>query len=170
MSNEGEPEPPSASSAVPMLCIRPRRELFEHGLLPIPKLIFTDGTLTLAPLKQRLLQRSPNGVVPDPQTLADELQIPTDHARLALDSLASVLAGDRDPTAGVNVNDLVLFLYVQSYKRLVPRSHKDPAAVADVWPSTSAFDGYLSALSPIQVGISYNFIDFDQADCFTGVI
>ncbi|WJX54899.1 hypothetical protein P8452_40730 [Trifolium repens] len=49
------------------------------------------------------------------------------------------------------VHDLVLFLYIQSYKRLLPRTHKDSAAVADVWPSTSAFDGYLSALSPLQV-------------------
>lgn len=47
--------------------------------------------------------------------------------------------------------DLVIFLYIQTYKRLLPRGHKDSAAVADVWPSTSAFDGYLSALSPLQL-------------------
>lgn len=47
--------------------------------------------------------------------------------------------------------DLVIFLYIQSYKRLLPRGHKDSAAVADVWPSTSAFDGFLSALSPLQL-------------------
>ncbi|PRQ50661.1 hypothetical protein RchiOBHm_Chr2g0135751 [Rosa chinensis] len=29
--------------------------------------------------------------------------------------------------------------------------HKDSIAVANVWPSTSAFDIYLSALSPLQV-------------------
>lgn len=52
------------------------------------------------------------------------------------------------------MNDLVLFLYIQSYKKLLPRSHKDSAAVADVWPSTSAFDGYLSALSPLQLARS----------------
>lgn len=34
---------------------------------------------------------------------------------------------------------------------MLPRTHKDSAAVADVWPSTSAFDGYLSALSPLQL-------------------
>lgn len=55
------------------------------------------------------------------------------------------------PSVGVNVFDLILFLYIQSYKRLLPRTHKDSAAVADVWPSTSAFDGYLSALSPLQL-------------------
>ncbi|KAJ0965054.1 hypothetical protein J5N97_026192 [Dioscorea zingiberensis] len=33
------------------------------------------------------------------------------------------------------------------------RTHKDPAAVADVWPSTSAFDGYFS-MSPIQLARS----------------
>uniref|UniRef100_A0A453NMK0 Uncharacterized protein n=1 Tax=Aegilops tauschii subsp. strangulata TaxID=200361 RepID=A0A453NMK0_AEGTS len=53
--------------------------------------------------------------------------------------------------AGADLRDVLLFLYIQSYKRLVPRPHKDSPAVADVWPSTSAFDGYLSALSPIQL-------------------
>lgn len=47
--------------------------------------------------------------------------------------------------------DLIIFLYIQTYKRLLPRGHKDLAAVTDVWPSTSAFDGYLSALSPLQL-------------------
>ncbi|EMS61357.1 hypothetical protein TRIUR3_14905 [Triticum urartu] len=52
--------------------------------------------------------------------------------------------------SGADLRDVLLFLYIQSYKRLVPRPHKDSPVVADVWPSTSAFDGYLSALSPIQ--------------------
>jgi TBCC domain-containing protein 1 len=78
-----------------------------------------------------------------------------------LGTIASVLYDDSDPlvvakpaeveSVGVDVYDLVLFLYIQSYKRLLPRGHKDSAAVADVWPSTSAFDGYLSALSPLQL-------------------
>lgn len=78
-----------------------------------------------------------------------------------LDTIACVLNSDSDPIVHardseidsvlVNVYDLLLFLYIQSYKRLLPRGHKDSAAVADVWPSTSAFDGYLSALSPLQV-------------------
>ena len=59
---------------------------------------------------------------------------------------------------GADVYDLILFLYIQSYKRLLPRTHKDSAAVADVWPSTSAFDGYLSALSPLQVILSFSFL------------
>ncbi|KAL0383734.1 UNVERIFIED_CONTAM: hypothetical protein Scaly_0660700 [Sesamum calycinum] len=42
-------------------------------------------------------------------------------------------------------------LNIRSYKRLLPKGHKDSAAVADVWPSTSAFDGFLSALSPLQL-------------------
>lgn len=78
-----------------------------------------------------------------------------------MDAIASVLYSDLDPivtakadevdAVGVNVYDLVIFLYIQSYKRLLPRGHKDSAAVADVWPSTSAFDGFLSALTPLQV-------------------
>lgn len=78
-----------------------------------------------------------------------------------LDTVAAIIHSDSDPLVkakpdevgdvGVDVYDLVLFLYVQSYKRLLPRGHKDSAAVADVWPSTSAFDGFLSALSPLQL-------------------
>lgn len=61
-------------------------------------------------------------------------------------------------SVGVDVYDLILFLYIQSYKRLLPRGHRDSPAVTDVWPSTSAFDGFLSALSPLQVDfILYNF-------------
>ncbi|KAJ7972282.1 TBCC domain-containing protein 1 [Quillaja saponaria] len=140
--------------------IHPRREPFEHGLLPIPKLIFTDPTQTLIPLKQKLVELSTNHRV-DSATLSESLQISIDHARLVLDALSSVLHSESDPlvkakpgeidSVGADIHDLVLFLYIQSYKRLLPRTHKDSAAVADVWPSTSAFDGYLSALSPLQL-------------------
>ncbi|KAK8916863.1 hypothetical protein KSP39_PZI022226 [Platanthera zijinensis] len=137
-----------SGGGIPPLLLRPRREPFEHGLLPIPKLIFADGSPTLGSLQQRLLQL-PSGRV-DASSLADALQIHTDHALLALDTLAAVLPADSN-SAGSDIDDIVLFLYIQSYKKLVPRAHKDPAAVADVWPSTSAFDGYLSALSPLQL-------------------
>lgn len=145
--------------------IHPRREPFEHGLLPIPRLIFSDPTQTLISLKQKLLESSPNQRV-DSAAISESLQISTDHARLVLDTLASVLPSDSEPlvtaglgeteSVGVDVHDLVLFLYIQSYKRLLPRTHKDSAAVADVWPSTSAFDGYLSALSPLQVNSPFS--------------
>ncbi|KAF9679708.1 hypothetical protein SADUNF_Sadunf06G0042600 [Salix dunnii] len=141
----------------PSSLIHPRREPFEHGLLPIPKLIFPDPTPTLIQLKQQLSTH--NRV--SSSLLADSLQISIDHARLILDTLASVLHSDSDPlvkarpdevdSVGADLRDLILFLYIQSYKKLLPRTHKDAAAVADVWPSTSAFDGYLSALSPLQL-------------------
>ncbi|KAJ9184714.1 hypothetical protein P3X46_004416 [Hevea brasiliensis] len=158
-------EPPSTSAAepkptpnpIPNCLIHPRREPFEHGLLPIPKLIFPDPTQTLIQLRQKLVS---NPRV-DTATLADTLQISADHARLVLDTLASVLHSEADPLVkaqpgdidfvGADLRDLILFLYIQSYKKLLPRTHKDSAAVADVWPSTSAFDGYLSALSPLQL-------------------
>ncbi|XP_042472126.1 TBCC domain-containing protein 1-like [Zingiber officinale] len=136
----------------PKPLLRPRREPFEHGLLPIPKLILSDGTLTLGPLADKLLRRSvPSPHRVDAPALAEALQISLEHAGLAFDTLASVLHSDPAPDGTADVLDLVLFLYIQSYKRLVPRPHKDSAAVADVWPSTSAFDGYLSALSPLQL-------------------
>ena len=151
------PTPTPTPNPNPSSLIHPRREPFEHGLLPIPKLIFPDPTPTLIQLKQQLSTH--NRV--NSSLLADSLQISTDHARLILDTLASVLHSDSDPlvkarpdevdSAGADLRDLILFLYIQSYKKLLPRTHKDAASVADVWPSTSAFDGYLSALSPLQV-------------------
>ncbi|KAJ8643562.1 hypothetical protein MRB53_005310 [Persea americana] len=128
-----------------------RREPFEYGLLPISKIIFSDGSATLALLKEKLVQRSSPRI--DAEAISETLQISVDNARLVVDTLASVLPSDprEDASAGADVNDLILFLYIQSYKRLVPRSHKDAVSVADVWPSTSAFDGCLSALSPLQL-------------------
>ncbi|XP_054808937.1 uncharacterized protein LOC129311020 [Prosopis cineraria] len=150
----------SSSARDPSAVIHPRREPFEHGLLPIPKLIFSDPTQTLISLKQKLLSLSPNQRA-NSAAISDALQISIDCARLVLDTLASVLHSESEPlvrakpeeieSVGADVHDLVLFLYIQSYKKLLPRTHKDSASVADVWPSTSAFDGYLSALSPLQL-------------------
>ncbi|AQK60083.1 Tubulin binding cofactor C domain-containing protein [Zea mays] len=152
--------PPVPATPSPTVLLRPRREAFEHGLLPIPKLIFPEGTLaqTLAQLKEKLAASAPDGRV-RAAALAEALQIPQEQAALALATLAAVLPAE-DPALGdgavdgsaADIRDMLLFLYIQSYKRLVPRSaHKDSPVVADVWPSTSAFDGYLSALSPIQL-------------------
>ncbi|VVB06090.1 unnamed protein product [Arabis nemorensis] len=150
-----DPEPNPNPNSV----IHPRRASFEHGLLPIQKLVFTDPSQTLAPVKQKLADAATNNRVGS-AAVADVLQISGDHARLVLETLGSVLHSESDPlvrakpeevdSVGADLRDLILFLYIQSYKKLLPRTHKDSAAVADVWPSTSAFDGYLSALSPIQ--------------------
>ncbi|KAL8459851.1 hypothetical protein ACS0TY_031672 [Phlomoides rotata] len=161
---EQQPEPPPPStptSAAPAYHLYPRREPFDHGLLPIPKLIFTDGAQTLSQLKPALLSSDSNQRV-NLDTLARVLQIPVEHSRLIIETMSAVLHDDSDPLLkpgvsneidqiGVNVFDLLVFLYIQSYKRLLPKGHKDSAAVADVWPSTSAFDGFLSALSPLQM-------------------
>ncbi|XP_042024211.1 TBCC domain-containing protein 1-like [Salvia splendens] len=151
-------EPPPPASAYHL---HPRREPFEHGLLPIPKLIFTDGAQALSQLKSALLS-SDSGHRVNFDTLARVLQIPIDQSRLLIETISSVLHDESDPllkagiskeidAIGVNVFDLLIFLYIQSYKRLLPKGHRDSAAVADVWPSTSAFDGFLSALSPLQL-------------------
>ncbi|PIN13208.1 hypothetical protein CDL12_14173 [Handroanthus impetiginosus] len=156
---QAEAPPPSTPTAV--YYFHPRREPFEHGLLPIPKIIFTDGAQTLSHLKSILLSSSSNNRV-NSETLARALQISVEHSRLLIETLSAVLHDDSDPLVkartpkeiddiGVNVFDLLIFLYIQSYKRLLPKGHKDSAAVADVWPSTSAFDGFLSALSPLQL-------------------
>ncbi|XP_021724013.1 TBCC domain-containing protein 1-like [Chenopodium quinoa] len=151
--------PPSTPTKDP-ITLHTRREPFEYGLLPIPKLIFSDAAVSIGSLKEKLLEQSDSLRV-NPSIVADVLQFSEEHSRLVIDTIAAILPNDSDPLVGakpddvpaigVNVYDLILFLYIQSYKRLLPRTHKDSAAVADVWPSTSAFDGYLSALSPLQL-------------------
>ncbi|KAL1554607.1 TBCC domain-containing protein 1-like [Salvia divinorum] len=154
-----EPQPPTTPTSAYHL--HPRREPFEHGLLPIPKLTFTDGVQTLSQLKSALLSSNSDHRV-NLETLARVLQIPIEQARLIIETISSVLHDQSDPllkagvsreidAIGVNVFDLLIFLYIQSYKRLLPKGHRDSASVADVWPSTSAFDGFLSALSPLQL-------------------
>lgn len=154
--------PTNPTPIQPSIYIHPRREPYEHGLVPIPKLIFTDAFQTLASHKLKLISLSndSNHRV-NSSAIAETLQISPEHARLVIETIASVLHSESDPlvnakpseieSVGVDVYDLILFLYIQSYKRLLPRGHKDSHAVADVWPSTSAFDGFLSALSPLQV-------------------
>ncbi|XP_043692228.1 TBCC domain-containing protein 1-like [Telopea speciosissima] len=165
MNEEIGPSTPTCSSSTKEpVFVRARREPFEHGLLPIPKLIFSDGTATLGPFKEKFIQHASASSSPlriDADGISQVLQISIENARLVLDTLAAVLPSDSDPLVtakpgdldyvGADINDLILFLYIQSYKRLLPRTHKDSASVADVWPSTSAFDGYLSALSPLQL-------------------
>ncbi|KAG2244014.1 hypothetical protein Bca4012_035042 [Brassica carinata] len=157
--NQSSPPDPDPN---PNPVIHPRRAPFEHGLLPIQNLVSPDNPIqTLAPIKQKLTYLATNNHRVGSSAISDALLISSDHARLVLDTLASVLHSETDPlvtaepeevdSIGADVRDLVLFLYVQSYKKLMPRTHKDSAAVADVWPSASAFDGYLSALSPIQL-------------------
>ncbi|KAG5379722.1 hypothetical protein IGI04_027564 [Brassica rapa subsp. trilocularis] len=150
-----DPEP----NPNPSPLIHPRRVSFEHGLLPIQKLVFTDPIQTLAPVKQKLTESASNNRVGS-AAIADVLQISGDHARLVLETLGSVLHSESDPlvgakpeevdSVGADLRDLVLFLYIQSYKKLLPRTHKDSAAVADVWPSTSAFDGNSRRFMPSQ--------------------
>ncbi|XP_060177311.1 uncharacterized protein LOC132607386 [Lycium barbarum] len=162
-----QPPPPSTPSSTttvtaPPIYIHPRREPFEHGLLPIPKLIFTDGSQTLISIRNKLLSScASSSYRVNYEAISEALQISHENARLVIETIASVLHSESDPIVtaklteigdiGVNVFDLMLFLYIQSYKRLLPKGHKDSAAVADVWPSTSAFDGFLSALSPLQL-------------------
>ncbi|KAL6337347.1 hypothetical protein AAG906_036661 [Vitis piasezkii] len=152
MSDAIEASTSSSSSPRESVFIHPRREPFEHGLLPIPKLIFTDPNATLAPLRDKLVAAAADHPARrvDSKALSDALQISLDHARLVVDTSLQAKSSEID-AVGADVYDLILFLYIQSYKRLLPRTHKDSAAVADVWPSTSAFDGYLSALSPLQL-------------------
>jgi TBCC domain-containing protein 1 len=96
--------------------------------------------------------------------IAAALEISESHAHLVLDTLASVLneaGGVVDCLAttpvteidsvGADVDDLLIYLYIQTYRRVPSRPHRGAADVADVWPSTSAIDGFLPALSPLQV-------------------
>ncbi|KAM1125561.1 hypothetical protein COP2_042071 [Malus domestica] len=116
-----EPATTSSSAKDPALLIHPCCEPFEHGLLPIPKPIFTDPTQTLIPLKQKLIEKSSSHRV-DSSAISETLQISIDQAKLVLDTLASVLHSESDPLikakpdgideARTDVRDLVLFLYI----------------------------------------------------------
>lgn len=98
--------------------------------------------------------------------IATALEVTEAHAQLMLDTLASVLneeGGVVDSLAiapateidsvGVDVDDLLIFLYIQTYRRVPSRPHRGAADVADVWPSTSAIDRFLPSPSPMQVPI-----------------
>ncbi|KAK6149199.1 hypothetical protein DH2020_016724 [Rehmannia glutinosa] len=145
---EQHPEPPPPSTPTAVYHLHPRREPFEYGLLPIPKLIFTDGTQTLSNVKSTLLSSNSNHRV-NSETLAGVLQIPIEHSRLLIETLSSILHDDSDPLVKARTQKEID--EVGSYKRLLPKGHRDSAAVADVWPSTSAFDGFLSVLTPLQL-------------------
>ncbi|KAJ7294994.1 hypothetical protein O6H91_Y219200 [Diphasiastrum complanatum] len=140
-----------------------RREPFEHGLLPLPSLMHLDG---IDSLRSRLLSHAANHGRQRVETsdIAAALSLPETQAHLVLDTLASVLPDDgihADPLArapidsidsvGANIDDLIIFLYIQNYRKLVPRPYRDAAAVGEIWPSTSAFDRFLPSLSPLQV-------------------
>ncbi|KAJ4957011.1 hypothetical protein NE237_013794 [Protea cynaroides] len=57
--NEGiEPTSSSSSFMKEEIFVRARREPFEYGLIPILKLIFSDGTTTLGPLKEKFILRA----------------------------------------------------------------------------------------------------------------
>lgn len=96
--------------------------------------------------------------------IAVALEISECDAHLVLNTLASVLnevGGASDYLAttsvteidsvGADVDDLLIFLYIQTYRRVPSRPHRGAADVADVWPSTSAIDGFLPTISPMQV-------------------
>eukprot|EP00271_Cylindrocystis_brebissonii_P008808 TRINITY_DN23304_c0_g1_i1.p1 TRINITY_DN23304_c0_g1~~TRINITY_DN23304_c0_g1_i1.p1 ORF type:complete len:691 (-),score=144.94 TRINITY_DN23304_c0_g1_i1:1150-3222(-) len=92
--------------------------------------------------------------------LAGSLGLSESHSQLLLDTLASVLpddAGEVDPLAiasvqevpsiGADIDHVILFLYLQMYRRAAHRTPISPA-LADVWPAApSPFDAY-TALSP----------------------
>eukprot|EP00250_Pteridium_aquilinum_P001261 c11471_g2_i1 orf=210-1556(+) len=154
------------------LCVR--REPFEYGLLPLPTLISPDPASSLRALRAKILPSStgqniksdiniltaPSGDVRIGSAgIAQALDLSDDDAELILETLASVLPGTEqftpvssiDAAPTVSLDDLLLFLYIQSYKKLPLRPQKDAALVEDVWPSTSAFDRLISTLSPLQV-------------------
>jgi len=100
--------------------------------------------------------------------IATALQLSEPLAHLVLDTLASVLNDEGEAvdrlastpvteidSVGADVDDLLLFLYIQSYNRVPSRPHRDAAAVADVWPSTSAIDGFLPSPNPLQARTSF---------------
>ncbi|KAM1500247.1 hypothetical protein PS1_023266 [Malus domestica] len=110
--------------------IHPCSESFKLGLLPIPKPIFTDPTSAQAEADREVAE-SPSHRV-DSSAISEALQISIDQAKLILDTLALVLYSEPDlfvkakpdgiDEARADVHGLVLFLYIQSYKKLLSHS------------------------------------------------
>ncbi|CAI5472273.1 unnamed protein product [Closterium sp. Yama58-4] len=97
------------------------------------------------------------------------LKLSKDQARLVLDTLASVLPtgsedidslSDASPSdaakIGTDVDLLLLFLFLQRYRRVPNRSSRDAAVLADVWPQgPSPFDSVSpTATSALQIKTS----------------
>lgn len=155
-----------------------RREPFEFGLLPLSSLYhkFVDGVPAFISLRARLHQKAQSSRVPA-AAVSECLSISQTHAHLLLDTLACVLpedSTDADPLAtttagdsdsvGADVDVLVLFLFVQLYRRLPFRPHRDPASVADVWPQPSPFDAVAtSPSSPLQVPARFTWGGFGKS-------
>ena len=148
-----------------------RREPFEYGLLPLPSLIFSDPVSSLQALRNKVmcsnLAETMNvaNITITSQGIAQILDLSDEEAQLVLETLISVRQDSKldntvlpsssspiDEEKHVSFDDLLLFLYIQNYKKPPIRPHKDAASVADIWPSsTSAFDGSMPSLSPLQV-------------------
>ncbi|GJP51269.1 hypothetical protein CLOM_g10442 [Closterium sp. NIES-68] len=163
-----------------------RREPFDFGLLPIPAIASYKeaSTETLKLLRQRLIDASLNSEGPsstsptrdgsqEPRVTCDAiescLKLSKDQARLVLDTLASVLPtgsedidslSDASPSdaakVGTDVDLLLLFLFLQRYRRVPNRSSRDAAVLADVWPQgPSPFDSVSpTATSALQIKTS----------------
>eukprot|EP00897_Mesotaenium_endlicherianum_P003018 jgi/Mesen1/2744/ME000169S01914 len=87
--------------------------------------------------------------------IASALGLTEGQAHLVLDALASVLPADAldEPSGqvpstevdspGANIDYLIIFLFIQVYRRVPHRPHKDATVLADVWPQPpSPFDNY----------------------------
>lgn len=163
-----------------------RREPFDFGLLPLPAIASYKeaSTETLKSLRLRLLEASSNG--PDASIASPSdggpqepritceaietcLKLSKDEARLVLDTLASVLpteSEDIDPLSdapsseverlGTDVDLLLLFLFLQRFRRVPHRSARDANVLADVWPQgPSPFDAVSpTAASALQIKTS----------------
>jgi TBCC domain-containing protein 1 len=150
-----------------------RREPFEYGLLPLPSIIFSDPASSLQALRSKVLASSnlddraasATNLTLTSHGVAQLLDLSDEEAELVLETLISVQENSKldrnilpsssssciDTEKQVEFYDLLLFLYIQNYKKPPIRPHKDAASVADIWPSTSAFDGLMPILSPLQV-------------------
>ncbi|CAI6004203.1 unnamed protein product [Closterium sp. NIES-64] len=163
-----------------------RREPFDFGLLPIPAIASYKeaSTETLKLLRQRLIDASSNSEgasttsptrdgSQEPRVTCEAiescLKLSKDQARLVLDTLASVLPtgsedidslSDASPSdaakIGTDVDLLLLFLFLQRYRRVPNRSSRDAAVLADVWPQgPSPFDSVSpTATSALQIKTS----------------
>ena len=129
-----------------------RFQPFEYGLLPFsdPSFVSADTSSSSTLMRLRLkMHRYSNNLRRNHRINAAGISlclgIMYEQAQLLLETFASVFPpyyddaiysaslGEID-SVGASVDDLIMFLYIQNYRRAPIRPHKDASLVEDVWP------------------------------------
>ena len=152
-----------------------RFQPFEYGLLPFSDPSFvsadTSSSSTLTRLRSKMHRYSLNlhrNRRINAAGISLCLGIMYEQAQLLLETFASVSPPTYDDaiynaslgeidSVGASIDDLIMFLYIQNYRRAPIRPHKDASLVEDVWPldgsssTTTATTATPTTTTPISI-------------------